>query len=61
MYNYLTTNDMLQTIKYLPTGQRFGSKSEAKKALGHEVYERAYQEGKIMIITTYGPFDLITP
>ena len=52
---------MLKTVKYLPTDQRIGSKSEAKKALGHEVYERAYQEGKIMIITTYGPFNLITP
>jgi hypothetical protein len=52
---------MLQTVKYLPTGQRFGSKSEAKKALGHENYERAYKEGNIVIITTYSPFDVILP
>ncbi len=50
---------MKQTIKYLPTGQTFDNRKEAKIALGHSNFNHALKDGKIVFITTYSPTDII--
>lgn len=59
MKPYKTLLTMKQTIKYLPTGQTFDNRKEAKIALGHSNFNHALRDGKIVFITTYSPTDII--
>ena len=55
---YLRLN-MKTTVKYLPTGETFSNRKEAKIGLGHANYNRALKNGELAFITTYSPSDVI--
>lgn len=50
---------MKTTVKYLPTGETFSNRKEAKIGLGHANYNRALKNGELAFITTYSPSDVI--
>lgn len=42
------------TLVYLPTGERFDNRKEAKLKIGHAKYNKAVKNGEVVLITTHG-------
>lgn len=45
----------MNQIKYLPTGQTFANRKEAKSALGHSRFNHALKDGKIAFVAIVPP------
>ena len=41
-------------IVFLPTGEKFNNRKEAKLKIGHAKYNKAVKEGEVILITTHG-------
>jgi len=50
---------MKNTIEYLPTGEVFANRRDAKMIIGHSRYNRALKDGKIAFVRTYSADDII--
>ena len=40
-------------IVYLPTGEKFDNRKDAKQRIGHAKYNKAIKNGDMVFITTY--------
>lgn len=41
-------------IVYLPTGEKFDNRKDAKQRIGHSKYNKALKDGEVVFITTHG-------
>jgi len=46
-------------LKYLPTGEVYENRKEAKIKLGHSNYNKALKRGDIFFLSTYNLSDII--
>lgn len=50
---------MTTQVIYIPTGEVYANRKEAKLIMGHANYNKALHEGKMMFVGSFNPIDII--